>query len=108
MRTAHQQSRSHLVAVDLHYLYPCLTYGAGRYVNVIVTAVSGERALVLSTAAGVIGAKGFDDIVLDKGRSGPTIDSKVAVALRVEASTIVDGAMSIVRILRFRQINDSW
>lgn len=31
--------------------------GAGRYVNVVVTAVSGEAALVLSTTAGVVSTK---------------------------------------------------
>lgn len=74
--------------------------GTGRDINVVVATVSGKAAFVLSTAAGVVSAKRLDHIVLDKGRSSPAVDSKVAVALRVEASAIVDGTGSAVNMLR--------
>jgi hypothetical protein len=71
--------------------------GAGRDIDVVVSAVGGEASLVLSTAAGVVGSEGFDHVVLDQWRTSPAIDSEVAVTVGAEASTIVDGAWDLVR-----------
>lgn len=71
---------------------------ASRDVDVVIAAVSRERTLVLSTAAGVVGTKRFNHVVFDEGRSSPTVDSKVAITLGVEASTIVDGAWMVSEV----------
>jgi hypothetical protein len=66
--------------------------GAGRNRDIVCAAISLEAALALRTTAGVVGAVGFDDIVLDKGIASPAVDGKIAVTLRVEGAAVVDGA----------------
>ena len=71
--------------------------GTGRDVDVVVAAVRREASLELSTAAGVVGSERFNHVVLDQGRAGPTVDRKVTIARRVEATAVVDGAGRSVR-----------
>lgn len=59
--------------------------------NVVITTVGLEGSLVLSSAAGVVGAVGFNYVVLHKRVAGPSVHSEVSVTLRVEGSTVVDG-----------------
>jgi hypothetical protein len=66
--------------------------GAGRNRDIVCAAVSLEATLALRTTAGVVGAVGFNNIVLDKGVSSPAVDGKIAVTLRIEGAAIVDGA----------------
>jgi len=65
--------------------------GAGRDIDVVVAAVGGEASLVLSTAAGVVGSERLNHVVLNQGRAGPAVDSKVTIARGTEATTVVDG-----------------
>lgn len=69
--------------------------GARRDVDVVGAAVGVDGALVLAAAAGVVGAVGVDDVVLDEGVPGPAVDGQVPVAARVERTTIVDGAIIV-------------
>jgi hypothetical protein len=47
---------------------------------------------VLETTAGVVGAVGFEDVVLDQGVLAPAVDGEVGVALRRVGTLEVDGA----------------
>jgi hypothetical protein len=58
--------------------------------DVISAAVSRDTALPLSTRARVVGSVGLDYVVLNQRVASPAVDSKVAIALGVERSTIVD------------------
>jgi len=59
----------------------------GGFVDVVSAAVAGDRAFQgPATAAGIVGAVGFYDIVLDEGRSGPPIYREVAIAARAEGA----------------------
>ena len=40
----------------------------------------------------------LDDVVLDEGAGGPSVDGEVAVARGVEAAGVVDGSMTSVRV----------
>lgn len=59
--------------------------------NVVSTTVSLEASLALGSTAGVVCAVGFNHVVFDERVAGPSVHGEVAVALRVEGSTIVDG-----------------
>lgn len=65
--------------------------GAGRDVDIVLSTVAGEAALVLGPAAGVVGSIRLNDVVLNKRVAGPAVDGKIAIAARVEGATIVDG-----------------
>lgn len=65
---------------------------ARRDVDVVGAAVGRDGALELAAAAGVVRAVGLDDVVLDQGVAGPAVDGEVAVALRAERTSVVDGA----------------
>jgi hypothetical protein len=65
---------------------------AGRNRHIVCAAVSLEAALALRTTAGVVGAVGLDDIVLNKGIASPAVDGKIAITLRVEGTAVIDGA----------------
>lgn len=78
---------------------PCPVDGwlvcAGGDGDVVCTAVGLHAALALGTAAGVVGAVRLDNVVFHERIASPAVDSKVAVALGVERTTIVDGAVVI-------------
>lgn len=65
---------------------------AGGNINVVGAPVGLDAALVLGAAAGVVGAVGFDHVVLDERVASPAVDGEVSVALGVEGTAIVDGA----------------
>lgn len=60
--------------------------------NIVGTTVSGDLALNLGAATGIVGAIGLDNIVLYKRVAGPSVDGEVAVTLGVEGTTVVDSA----------------
>jgi hypothetical protein len=47
---------------------------------------------VLETAAGVVGAVGFEDVVLDEGLLAPAVDGEVGVSLGGITALEIDGA----------------
>jgi hypothetical protein len=64
----------------------------GRHRDIIRATIGLEASLALRTTAGVVGAIRFDHIVFHKRVAGPSVHSKVAIALRIEGSPVVDGA----------------
>jgi hypothetical protein len=65
---------------------------ANALVDIVGRAVRGHGAHVLETTAGVVGAVGFEDVVLDQGVLAPAVDGEVGVALRRVGTLEVDGA----------------
>jgi hypothetical protein len=65
---------------------------ANALVDIVGRAVRGHGAHVLETAAGVVGAVGFEDVVLDEGVLAPAVDREVGVSLWGVAAFEVDGA----------------
>jgi hypothetical protein len=65
------------------------TSGGG---DVICATVGLEATLALRAAAGVVGAVGFDNVVLYERVASPAVDRKVTVTLGVERTAVVDGA----------------
>ena len=66
--------------------------GADTLVDVVDGAVGGDGAHVLETAAGVVGAVGLEDVVLDEGVLAPAVDGEVRVTLRRVGTLEVDVA----------------
>lgn len=84
--------------------------GAGGLVDVVDTAVGSDlfvmsalnmrdasvvishSAQVSTSAAGVVGAVGLDNIILNKRSSSPTVESDQTVTTSIDGSGIVDGA----------------
>ena len=50
-------------------------------VEVVGGAIGGDGAEEGGARAGIIGTEGLDDVVLDEGAGGPTVDGQVAVAV---------------------------
>jgi len=48
--------------------------------DVVLAAVAGDGTLLHSRGDGVVGAVGFDNVVLDQGVASPAIDGEVAVS----------------------------
>jgi hypothetical protein len=65
---------------------------ARRLGDRVGAAVLLERAERLGVGRGVIVAERLDDVVLDQRVLGPPVDGQIAVALRVEAARVGDGA----------------
>jgi hypothetical protein len=65
---------------------------ANALIDIVGRAVRGHGAHVLETTAGVVGAVGFEDVVLDQGVLAPAVDGEVGVALRRVGTLEVDGA----------------
>ena len=65
---------------------------ASRLGNLVGSSVGLESTVVLSVGARVVRAERLNDIVLYEGVASPAVDSEVAVTLRAERATIVDGA----------------
>lgn len=51
-----------------------------RLVNVVGSAVRGDRALLGGARGRVVGTEALDDVVLDERVGGPTVDGEVTVA----------------------------
>lgn len=64
---------------------------ASRNVEVVGATVSLDLSFVLRSAAGVVGAVGLNDVVLDERVASPAVDGQIPVAARVERTAIVDG-----------------
>ena len=99
--------------------------GPGGDVDVVVAAVGGDAAEVLSTRAGVVGSEVLDlrfvssrifghgmpdtyNVVLDERVSCPAVDSEVGVALRRVRATVVDGTAIVSAVLSGIEINQSY
>lgn len=68
---------------------------AGGLQNVVCAAIRGDGTLLLSSRAGVVGAVGFDDVVLDQRVAGPTVEGDVGVdVLGVPSSSVVYDAVA--------------
>jgi hypothetical protein len=65
---------------------------ANALVDIVGRAVRGHGAHVLETAAGVVGAVGFEDVVLDEGVLAPAVDGEVGVSLGGITALEIDGA----------------
>jgi hypothetical protein len=72
--------------------------GAGALGNLVRGAVDGDGALVLRLRGRVVRAEVLDDVVLDEGVAGPTVDGKVGVTVGVVGSGVGDGAIPFVRL----------
>lgn len=66
--------------------------GTGTGEDFVGAAIDLDSSLALSSARGIVGAEILDDVVLDQGVSGPSIDGKVAVAVRLVLSLVRDGS----------------
>lgn len=55
--------------------------------------VVSHSAQVSASAAGVVGAVGLDDIVLNKRSGGPAVEGNQTVATSIDGSRVVDGAV---------------
>ena len=64
--------------------------GANTLVDIVRGTVGGDGAHVLETAAGVVGAVGLEDVVLDEGVLAPAVDGEVRVTLRRVGTLEVD------------------
>lgn len=62
----------------------------GGLVEVVSATVGVDSALVGGSAAGVVGAVGLDNVVLDERVAGPAVDGEVTVTLEVDVATVVD------------------
>jgi hypothetical protein len=62
----------------------------GGLVEVVSATVGVDSALVGGSAAGVVGAEGLDNVVLDERVAGPAVDGEVTVTLEVDVATVVD------------------
>ena len=69
-----------------------LVYTLGD-VYIVSAAIGGVASLVLSAAAGVVCAEVLYHVVLHKWVVGPAVDGEIGIARRIEAATIVDGAV---------------
>jgi len=49
-------------------------------------------AQMSTSAAGVVGTVGLDDVVLDKRAGGPAVKSNQTIATSIDGSRVVDGA----------------
>ena len=58
---------------------------------ILGSTVGLESTVVLSIRTSVVGAERLNDIVLYKWVASPAVDGEVAVTLRVEGTTVVDG-----------------
>lgn len=65
---------------------------ADTLVDIVDGAVSGDGTHVGETAAGVVGAVGLEDVVLNQGVGAPSVDGEVRVALGRVATLEVDVA----------------
>jgi hypothetical protein len=66
--------------------------GANALVDIVGGAVRGYGAHVLETAAGVVGAVGLENVVLDQGVLAPAVDGEVRVTLGRVGTLEVDVA----------------
>lgn len=64
--------------------------GARGDEHVVVAAVGVGGSFALGTAAGVVCAEGFDNVVLDERIAGPAVDGEVPVSLGLEGAAVVD------------------
>lgn len=64
--------------------------GAGGLVDIVCSSVSGHGPLLCGAAGRVVGAVGFDDVVLDERVGSPAVDSEVAIAIGIEGTRVVD------------------
>jgi hypothetical protein len=55
--------------------------GADTLVDIVDGAISGDSTHVLEPAAGIVGAVGLEDVVLDEGVLAPAVDGEVRVTL---------------------------
>jgi hypothetical protein len=65
-------------------------------VDVVDRAVDGDAAETGGARRGVVGAEVLDDVVLDEGVAGPTVDGKVRVAIGAVGTRVVDGPGSLL------------
>jgi hypothetical protein len=65
---------------------------ANTLVDIVDRTISGNGAHVLKTAAGVVGAVGLEDVVLDEGVLAPAVDGEIRVALGRVGALEVDVA----------------
>lgn len=61
-------------------------------VDVVVGTVAVDGALVLHARAGVVGAVVLEDVVLDQGTLGPTVDTQVSITRGLEVGLELDVA----------------
>lgn len=71
--------------------------GADALVDVVNRAIRGDSAHVLETTAGVVGAVGLENVVLDEGVLAPAVDGEVGVTLRRVGTLEVDFAGRALR-----------
>lgn len=64
----------------------------GVLVDLVGAAIGVNGALVGATSRGVVVAEGLNDVVLDEGVGGPTVDGEVAATVGVVAARVGDGA----------------
>lgn len=74
--------------------------------ELVVAAVSIDRALVLRARRGVVRAPVLDDVVLDERVGGPSIDGKVRVAVGRVLAGVVDGATEVISIIQSKNSED--
>lgn len=68
--------------------------GAGADVDVVDAAVARHLALLASSRRRVVGAKVFDNVVLDERVLGPSVHGEVAVAVGVVRARVFNGAFA--------------
>ena len=59
-------------------------------VDIIGISIGDDRALLGGSTAGVVGTEVLNDVVLDQGILGPSVDSKVAVAIWSVIASVLD------------------
>lgn len=71
-------------ALDRRLVGPCCLE------DIVDGAIAGDCAFECSSARGVVGAVGLDDVVFDEWRGGPAVDGEVAVADGAEGAGVCD------------------
>lgn len=66
--------------------------GTGGLSDLVRRSVSSDGTLVLGLRGWIVGAKVFDDVVLDQRVASPAVDGKVRVAVGVVLTRVGDGA----------------
>jgi len=64
--------------------------GACAHVDVVCSSVTSDGALLLGAGGGVVGAEGFDDVILDERVGGPAVDGEITVAVGIVGAGVVD------------------
>lgn len=73
--------------------------GASAHVDIVGASITGHLALLGSAAGWVIGAEGFDDVVLNERAPGPAVEREVAVSIRVVCARVLDSPAFVMSML---------